>query len=56
YEQIGDVPNVIFPCASLQDKEKDRVSIYYGAADTVVAMAFGRISEIIKYTKDNSLK
>jgi beta-1,4-mannooligosaccharide/beta-1,4-mannosyl-N-acetylglucosamine phosphorylase len=56
YEQIGDVANVIFPCASLYDEEKDRVSIYYGAADTVVALAFGRISEIIKYTKENSLK
>jgi len=55
YEQVGDVPNVVFPCATLQDIEKDRVVIYYGAADTVVAIAFGRISEIIQFTKDNSL-
>ena len=55
YEQVGDVPNVVFPCASLIDKMLDRVSIYYGAADTVVALAFGKLSEIIEYTKDNSL-
>jgi len=55
YEQVGDVPNVIFPCATLQDIEQDKVTIYYGAADTVVAIAFGRISEIIKFTKDNTL-
>lgn len=55
YEQVGDVPNVVFPCASLIDEKADRVSIYYGAADTVVALAFGKLSEIIEYTKDNSL-
>ena len=55
YEQVGDVPNVIFPCATLHDLEEDKVTIYYGAADTVVALAFGRISEIVKYTMENSL-
>ncbi|WP_109302381.1 glycoside hydrolase family 130 protein [Aquimarina sp. AU474] len=56
YEQVGDVPNVIFPCATLHDIEQDKVTIYYGAADTVVAIAFGRISEIIKFTKENTLQ
>ncbi len=55
YEQTGDVPNVIFPCAALHDIEKDKLAIYYGAADTVVAMAFGHISEVINFTKKNSL-
>ena len=40
YENIGDVPNVTFPCASLQDPETGRIAIYYGAADTVTALAF----------------
>ena len=31
YELQGDVPNVVFPCAALQDGE--RVAVYYGAAD-----------------------
>ena len=55
YEQVGDVPNVVFPCAALHDEKEDKLAIYYGAADTVVAMAFGKLSEVIKYTMDNSL-
>ena len=53
YEQVGDVPNVIFPCAALT--EDDKVAIYYGAADTVVALAFGYLSEIINFIKRDSM-
>ncbi len=53
YELAGDVPNVVFPCAALT--EGDRVALYYGAADTVVGLAFGRISEILAFTRSNSL-
>ena len=55
YELAGDVPNVVFPCAALHDLEKDQIAIYYGAADTVTALAFGKISEIVKFTKENSI-
>jgi beta-1,4-mannooligosaccharide/beta-1,4-mannosyl-N-acetylglucosamine phosphorylase len=47
YEQVGDVPNVVFPCAALVDAAADRVAIYYGAADTVTCLAFGRLSELV---------
>jgi len=47
YEQVGDVPNVVFPCAALVDRESDRVTIYYGAADTVTCLAHGYLSEIL---------
>ena len=50
YELMGDVPDVVFPCASIQDG--DRVAIYYGAADTCVGLAFGHISEIINHLKE----
>ena len=53
YELAGDVPDVVFPCAALHDLEQDKVSVYYGAADTTVCMAFGRISEIIDFIKNN---
>ena len=53
YELAGDVPNVVFPCAALQDGE--RVSVYYGAADTVVGLAFGYIHEILEFTKRTSI-
>ena len=53
YELRGDVPNVVFPCASLQ--EGNKVAVYYGAADTVVGMAFGYIDEIIDFVKTHSV-
>jgi beta-1,4-mannooligosaccharide/beta-1,4-mannosyl-N-acetylglucosamine phosphorylase len=49
YEQVGDVPNVVFPCAALVDPEADRVSVYYGGADTVVCLAHGHLSELIAF-------
>ena len=47
YEQVGDVPNVVFPCAALVDRELDRLSIYYGGADTVVCLAHGHLSDVL---------
>jgi beta-1,4-mannooligosaccharide/beta-1,4-mannosyl-N-acetylglucosamine phosphorylase len=51
YEQVGDVPNVVFPCAALVDRAADRVTIYYGGADTVVCLAHGHLSEILAFTR-----
>lgn len=53
YELVGDVPNVVFPCAALT--EGNKVAVYYGAADTVVGVAFGYLDEIIEFTKHNSI-
>lgn len=55
YECVGDVPNVCFPCATLTDAATGRIAIYYGAADTVVAMAFAKEDELVRYIKDNAL-
>jgi beta-1,4-mannooligosaccharide/beta-1,4-mannosyl-N-acetylglucosamine phosphorylase len=55
YECVGDVPNVVFPCASLQDPATGRIAIYYGGADTVVNMAFGHVHEIVDFVKKNSV-
>ena len=54
YEQVGDVPNVIFPCAALHDEAEGKIAIYYGAADTVTCLAYGYIDEIIEFIKQNS--
>jgi beta-1,4-mannooligosaccharide/beta-1,4-mannosyl-N-acetylglucosamine phosphorylase len=54
YEQIGDTQNVVFPCAALTDSNTGRIAIYYGAADTVVAIAFCYINELVEYIKENS--
>lgn len=54
YECVGDVPNVVFPCAALVDADTGRMAIYYGAADTVVALAFARIDEMVQFIKDTA--
>ncbi len=51
YEQVGDVPNVVFPCAALVDATRDRVTIYYGGADTVVCLAHAHLSELVEFTR-----
>jgi beta-1,4-mannooligosaccharide/beta-1,4-mannosyl-N-acetylglucosamine phosphorylase len=51
YEQVGDVPSVVFPCAALVDREADRLSVYYGGADTVVCLAHGRLSEVLDFVR-----
>lgn len=54
YEERGFVGNVLFPCATIQDDDTGRIAIYYGAADTYVAVAFTTLDEIVAYIKDNS--
>ncbi|MBN2305229.1 MAG: glycoside hydrolase family 130 protein [Anaerolineae bacterium] len=54
YENAGDVPNVVFPCAALTDADTGRIAIYYGAADTVTGLAFGYVDDIIAFAKENS--
>ena len=54
YECVGDVPNVVFPCAALCDADTGRVTIYYGAADTVVGMAHTTVDDLIDFAKKNS--
>ena len=51
YEQVGDVPNVVFPCAALVDRAADRISVYYGGADTVTCLAHGHLSEILDFVR-----
>ncbi|MCG8476751.1 MAG: glycoside hydrolase family 130 protein [Cytophagales bacterium] len=55
YECVGDVPNVVFPCACLHDESNGRLAVYYGCADTVTGLAFAQIDELIGYIKENSL-
>ena len=54
YECVGDVPNVVFPCAALCDAPSGRIAFYYGAADTVTGLAFTQVDELIAFIKSNS--
>ena len=54
YEQVGDVPNVVFPCAALLDGPTGRLTLYYGGADTVVCLAHGYLPDILEFVKERS--
>ncbi|ADO78184.1 glycoside hydrolase family 130 protein [Halanaerobium praevalens] len=56
YECVGDVPNVVFPCASLVDAATGRIAIYYGCADTVTGLAFTTVDQLIAYAQENPLE
>lgn len=49
YEREGDVDDVVFPCGWTVDREADRLLLYYGAADTTVALATARFSDVLDY-------
>lgn len=46
YEMKGRVANVVFTCNALADKNGG-LRIYYGAADTNIGLATGRVDEIV---------
>jgi predicted GH43/DUF377 family glycosyl hydrolase len=49
YECEGDVANVTFPCGYTIGADGDTINLYYGAADTSVALATGSIAEILTW-------
>jgi beta-1,4-mannooligosaccharide/beta-1,4-mannosyl-N-acetylglucosamine phosphorylase len=55
YECVGDVPNVVFPCAALVDPPTGRMAIYYGGADTVICLAYAKFDDLIDFIQENSL-
>jgi beta-1,4-mannooligosaccharide/beta-1,4-mannosyl-N-acetylglucosamine phosphorylase len=46
---------VVFPCAALVDGDTGRMAIYYGAADTVTALAFAYVHELVDWVKAEAL-
>lgn len=53
YEQHGDVGNVVFPCGYTIGPDGDTINIYYGAADTCIALATSSIKEMLKWLEQN---
>ena len=49
YETQGDVNNVTFPCGYTIGRDGDTLNLYYGAADSSIAMATGSIGEILRW-------
>lgn len=51
YEQVGDVPGVVFPTGAIVDRDSNELRLYYGAADTVVALTTADLGELIQSMK-----
>jgi predicted GH43/DUF377 family glycosyl hydrolase len=49
YEREGDVGYVAFPCGYTLDDDGDGIKLYYGAADTSIAVATGSIAQILNW-------
>jgi beta-1,4-mannooligosaccharide/beta-1,4-mannosyl-N-acetylglucosamine phosphorylase len=49
YEMVGDVPGVTFPGGAVLDPQTRELRVYYGAADTVVALATADFDEVLEY-------
>ncbi|MBK7219631.1 MAG: glycosidase [Candidatus Promineofilum sp.] len=54
YEQRGDVGNVVFPCGYTIGEDGDTIRLYYGAADTTIALATGSISAMLGWLEEHS--
>ncbi|MEO6458702.1 MAG: glycosidase [Chloroflexia bacterium] len=49
YELLGDVGNVVFPCGYTIGADGDTINLYYGAADTSIALATGSIQSLLDW-------
>ena len=49
YERIGDVGDVVFPNGAVVHRETDQLYLYYGAADSTVAVATAKLSDCLDY-------
>ena len=54
YERGGDVSDVVFPCGQTIGADGDTIHLYYGAADSCMAMATGSIHRLLSWLKSNS--
>ena len=48
YERVGDVGNVDFPCGFTIGDDGNSINMYYGAADTSMALATGSIKALLR--------
>jgi len=53
YERGGDVHDVVFPCGHTMSPDGDTLNIYYGAADSCVALAHGSVRSLLEWLDAN---
>ncbi len=49
YEKEGDVGGAVFPCGWILDASTGKVRMYYGAADSCIALATANLSELLDF-------
>ena len=49
YEKFGDVSDVVFPCGWILDEAIGVIRMYYGAADSCIALATANLSDLLRY-------
>lgn len=54
YERGGDVSDVVFPCGQTIGADGDTINLYYGAADSSIALATGSIRGLLAWLEANS--
>ena len=53
YELHGDVDNVVFPCGFTIAPDGDTLHLYYGAADSSIALATGSVRAILEWLEQS---
>lgn len=53
YERFGDVGYVVFPCGVTIQDDNDTLYVYYGAADTSIALATGSIRMVLAWLHEH---
>ena len=53
YELMGDVPGVVFPCGLVHNPKTDELRLYYGAADSYIAMATASKTEVLDFLREH---
>jgi predicted GH43/DUF377 family glycosyl hydrolase len=56
YERAGDVANVAFPCGTTVADDGDTLHLYYGAADSSIALATGSIRGVLRWLDEPGAK
>ena len=51
YEREGDVDDVVFPSGWVVDEKSGQLKMYYGAADSYIAMATASVSDLLAYVR-----
>ncbi len=55
YEREGDVGNVVFPCGYTIGNDGDTIHLYYGGADTCIALATSSIRDLLNWLEQNGV-